>query len=132
MFEIQLSNLSNKYIRSRYHFYKRNNIFLVWVLEDMDLIRENKNTMSLDIKYLAQHHNLFKLNEKATDFQLTCSYKDYFIDVRTVKSKWREKSVTLNLLKFSTPEYQVFYKNGLQNKEKSLRKRLKVLSRKPR
>lgn len=116
VFEIQLSNLSNKYIRSRYHFYKRNGIFLVWVLEDMDLIRENKNTMSLDIKYLAQHQNLFKFDENAPDFQLNCSYKDYFIDFRTVKAKWREKAVSLISLKFSTPEYQVFYKNGIQNK----------------
>ena len=117
VFEIQLSELSYKYIRSRYFFYRDNGIFLIWVLEDIEVFKLGKKRMTKDLQYLTEHENLFKFNEFEEKFTLSCSFKDFFIDDRKVKSKWRSAQIGLNNLKFSTPNYQVFYKNGIPNKE---------------
>ena len=37
VFEIQLSDLSLNYILNRYEFYRRNGIYLIWILDKFDI-----------------------------------------------------------------------------------------------
>lgn len=108
VFEIQLSRLSQRYILNRYNFYRNKGFYLVWILDDFDV--HGQSSMEKDIKYLSEYHNFFKLDEGVKDFRLSCTYKMPLIsDKNKVITPWRNKSVTLNELKFDPQLLQVFY-----------------------
>ncbi|MEQ8424095.1 MAG: DUF6035 family protein, partial [Cyclobacteriaceae bacterium] len=65
VFEIQLSNLSLRYILSRYNFYKKHSIYLIWVLDNFDVHKQGQ--LERDIKYLSEHQIFFNLDEKVED-----------------------------------------------------------------
>jgi len=109
-FEIQLSNLSQKYLLGRHHFYKQSGIYLVWILDDFNVY--GQSTMERDIKYLTPSQNFFKLDESASDFKLSCTYKSPFINERDrIMSPWRTKSVSLAQVYFDAHRYQIYYWN---------------------
>ena len=108
VFEIQLSDLSLRYIYDRHDFYKRKRIFLIWILDDFDV--HGQRQMERDIKYLRDYQNFFKLDEESEPFRLLCTYKYPFLtDDNKLLSKWIEKSVNLQQLKFSVESCQVYY-----------------------
>jgi len=110
VFEIQLSDLSLSYILSRYNFYKKHDIYLIWVLDNFDIY--NQSTLERDIKYLTEYENFFKLDEQSQTFKLVCDYKFPFLTAdNKLQSKWIRKSVSLNELKFDNNIFQVFYYN---------------------
>lgn len=110
VFEIQLSDLSLSYILSRYNFYKKHGIYLIWVLNNFDI--HNQSTLERDIKYLTKYENFFKLDEQSQTFKLVCDYKIPFLTAdNKLLSKWNRKSVSLNELKFDNNIFQVFYYN---------------------
>lgn len=116
VFEIQLSVLSVSYLTSRHEFYKKNGIYLIWILDKFD--PEKSTQLVRDIKYLNQYQNFFKLNEKSENFQLECKFKEsYVTSFYTVQDKWVEKSVKLDQLTFDSFEYQVFYLNYNSNRK---------------
>jgi len=123
VFEIQLSDLSLRYILNRYEFYKRNKMYLIWILDDFDI--HGQNQTERDIKYLTEFQNFFKLDEKANDFKLICTYKYPFLtDRNKLLTKWIDKSINIKQLKFSEDIYQVYYfdfekKKELKEKEKT-------------
>jgi competence CoiA-like predicted nuclease len=109
-FEIQLSNLSQRYLLGRHNFYKGKGIYLVWILDNFDVQGQSK--MERDIKYLTPSQNFFKLDESVHDFKLFCTYKSPFITKEnTILSPWRTKSVAMSEIQFSGREYQVYYLN---------------------
>jgi len=117
-FEIQLSDLPLRYILSRYEFYKRNQIYLIWILDDFDV--HGQSQTERDIKYLTEFENFFKLDETTDEFRLLCTYKyPYLDDNNELMFKWidQPKSVNLNQIKFSTQYYQIYYYNFGENKE---------------
>ncbi|WP_417355356.1 DUF6035 family protein [Flavobacterium sp.] len=61
VFEIQLSDLSLRYIINRYEFYRRNGMYLIWILDDFDV--QGQSQIERDIKYLTEYQNFFKLDE---------------------------------------------------------------------
>src|SRR5258705_11193250 len=80
VFEIQLSNLSLGYILSRYEFYKKHGMYLIWILDNFDI--HNQGTLEKDIKYLTKYENFFKLDENISDtLNLECEYKDVYLPV---------------------------------------------------
>lgn len=108
VFEIQLSDLSLRYIISRYEFYKRNGMYLIWILDNFDV--KGQNQTERDIKYLTEHQNFFKLDEKTADFRLLCTYKfPFLVDNNKLLTKWVEKSISLSQLKFDKNIYQAYY-----------------------
>lgn len=108
VFEIQLSDLSLRYIYDRHDFYQRKGIFLIWILDDFDV--HGQRQMERDIKYLTDFQNFFKLDEDSEPFRLLCTYKYPFLtDDNKLLSKWKEKSVSLQQLKFSIESCQVYY-----------------------
>lgn len=110
VFEIQLSQLSLSYILSRYHFYKKKGIYLIWILDNIDI--KKQNTLERDIKYLTEYQNFFKLDESSKELKLECDFKKTYIENNEkVKSKWFNKSVSLNELKFDESIFQVYYYN---------------------
>lgn len=114
VFEIQLSDLSLRYILNRYEFYKKHGIYLVWILDNFDI--HGQGQLERDIKYLTQFQNFFKLDEEATEFRLLCDYKFPFItDQNKVLTKWLQKSVSFNEIKFSTAYFQIYYFNFGEN-----------------
>ncbi|NVO11172.1 MAG: hypothetical protein HXX16_14510 [Bacteroidales bacterium] len=118
VFEIQLSDLSLGYILSRYDFYNKHGIYLIWILDNFDI--HNQGTLERDIKYLTKYENFFKLDENAETFKLLCDYKfPYLTDYNKLLTKWLIKSVELNELKFDSKVYQAFYYNFGDNKTKT-------------
>lgn len=107
VFEIQISHLSLRYILGRHDFYKRHGIYLIWVLDDIDV--KDQDSFELDIKYLTSYQNFFSLNVSSDDFNLRCRYKRVRTDDLVVKSKWREKNISLSELKFDFHKYEVYW-----------------------
>ena len=115
VFEIQISQLSLGYILNRYNFYRKNGMYLIWILDDFDL--KNQGTLERDIKYLAKYENFFKLDESSTSFKLLCDYKYPFItDDSIFLTKWLNKSVSLSEIKFDKESFQIYYYNFGDNK----------------
>jgi competence CoiA-like predicted nuclease len=109
-FEIQLSNLSQKYLLGRHNFYKQSSIYLVWILDNFNVY--GQSTMERDIKYLTPSQNFFKLDENAADFKLSCTYKSPFISEKDrVIAPWQTKSVSLSQVTFDPPSFQIYYLN---------------------
>lgn len=118
VFEIQLSDLSLGYILSRYDFYKKHEMYLIWILDNFDI--HNQGTLERDIKYLTKYENFFKLDEKSETLKLECEYKFPFLtDDNKLFTKWLKKSVALNELKFDSEVRQAFYYNFGDNKAKT-------------
>ncbi|QNS41622.1 hypothetical protein H0S70_01100 [Chryseobacterium manosquense] len=118
VFEIQLSDLSLGYILSRYDFYKKHGMYLIWILDNFDI--HNQGTLERDIKYLTKYENFFKLDEKSETLKLECEYKFPFLtDDNKLLTKWLKKSVALNELKFDSEVHQAFYYNFGDNKTKT-------------
>jgi competence CoiA-like predicted nuclease len=125
VFEIQLSDLSLKYILNRYEFYKRNNIYLIWILDNFDI--HGQSQTERDIKYLTEYENFFKLDEQTKDFRLICTYKYPFLtDNNKLLTKWLEKSISLNQIKFSNEYYQIYYFNFGQKKKIKEEEKIRV------
>jgi len=121
VFEIQLSDLSLSYILSRYDFYKKYKMYLIWILDDFDI--HNQGTLERDIKYLTKYENFFKLDENSKSFKLECEYKFPFLtDENRLHTKWQKKSVSLSELKFDNSAFQVYYYNFGDNKTKTEKK----------
>ncbi len=109
VFEIQLSDLSLRYILDRYEFYRKHGMYLIWILDNFDI--HQQSTLVRDIKYLTKYQNFFKLDETTEDFSLLCDYKIVFVTERDneVRSNWRQRSVSMKQIKFDTQEYQIFF-----------------------
>lgn len=107
VFEIQLSRLSLRYINSRYNFYKQQGIYLIWILDQFDV--KNQGAMEKDIKYIAPHHNYFKLDEKSENFKLLCDYKEHYLTAdNQLRMVWQRVSVSLDQINFDS-DFHVFY-----------------------
>lgn len=108
VFEIQLSQLSQRYILDRYSFYRGKGIYLIWILDKFDV--HGQSQMERDIKYLAPFQNFFKLDEQINSFHLSCIYKSPFItQENTILSPWRSISVSLEQIKFDPEIFQIYY-----------------------
>ncbi|WP_400263089.1 DUF6035 family protein [Sphingobacterium sp. SG20118] len=108
-FEIQLSPLPQHYIQHRYQFYKKNNIYLIWIL-DIKGSATILKSFERDVKYIWKHQNLFILNEhKVSRLELLCHYKTPFNDNGLYKEKWYETSINLDKLKFDKVEISCFF-----------------------
>jgi hypothetical protein len=115
-FEIQLSSLSLNYLHSRHEFYKKNGIFLIWILDNF--IPEKNTQLVRDIKYLNTYQNFFKLDERNELFRLVCKFKFSHITSRNeVHDKWQIKNVALDELTFDLDNYEVFFINYLKCRE---------------
>lgn len=109
-FEIQLAKLSQKYLLGRHNFYRDSGIYLVWILDNFDVY--GQSTMERDIKYLTPSQNFFRLDEKATDFRLSCTYKSPFISEKDrVIAPWKTTSVSLSQVQFDPQQFQIYYLN---------------------
>lgn len=135
VFEIQLSNLSVKYLTLRHNFYKKNGIYLIWILDKFD---PDKNTQLIrDVKYLNQYQNFFKLDEKSDEFRLNCKYKvSWITPFFEVRDNWKEDSFNINQLSFDNESYQVYYsdystnRNELETKAQGLIEEKKEIKKK--
>ena len=118
VFEIQLSDLSLGYILSRYEFYKKHGMYLIWILDNFDV--RNQGTLERDIKYLTKYQNFFKLDEKSESLKLECEYKlVYLTNDNKLLTEWRKKSISLNELKYDNEVFQAYYYNFSDNKTKT-------------
>lgn len=127
VFEIQLSKLPLWYILRRHNFYKENNIYLVWILDNFNV--RNAGSFERDIKYLNNYQNFFTLNENSSSLKLNCEYKKVYIENKTVKSHWKIKSISLDKLTFNQADLQVYYYDftkNLETKESELTQLLKL------
>ncbi|MCX6303672.1 MAG: DUF6035 family protein [Bacteroidetes bacterium] len=108
VFEIQLSDLSLRYILSRYEFYRKHGMFLIWILDNFNI--HGQTQLERDIKYLTEYQNFFKLDEDSEQFRLACDYKFVFLTPENkLITKWINKSLALTEIKFSYESYQIYY-----------------------
>jgi len=107
-FEIQLSRLPARYIFKRHEFYKRNKIYLMWVLDDFK--PKESNQTERDIKYLNAHQNHFCFDDHVTPATFIVHFKEGLIDYKNkAYYKRRKESVFLHELNFDSEEFQIFY-----------------------
>ena len=126
VFEIQLSRLSQKYILGRHNFYRKNGIYLIWLLDEFNL--KNQLPHEKDIKYLSSHQNFFKINEQKDSLSLQCQYKYSFFNGHSVISKWDTISIGLNDLKFDRSCFQAYYFNFENDRLKKQQAHTKMLN----
>lgn len=107
VFEIQLSDLSYRYILDRHNFYKEKGIYLVWILDNFNV--NGQSTMEKDIKYLTAYQNFFRLDESKNYFQLHCTYKLPFVSGIRILTPWKTKVVSLQEITFSPDTNQIYY-----------------------
>ncbi len=106
-FEVQLSNISQRYIFYRYNFYKELGIYLFWILDNFSKIHQNHKDK--DIKYLNENQNVFELNENKNNPALfICNYKEPYIFGMEVREKWNKSFVDFNL-HFDNDNFQVYF-----------------------
>jgi len=117
-FEIQLSTLPPKYIFKRHEFYKRNEIYLVWILDDFD--PNGQNQTEKDIKYLSKHQNFFFFNDASPKHSLVAQYKIGRVNRALNKHyfKWTHESIGLKDLKFDETEFQCYFVSFEEEKSK--------------
>lgn len=116
VFEIQLSNLSLGYIYSRYEFYRKHGMYLIWILDNFNI--HEQGTLQKDIKYLTKHQNYFKLDEDVTEtLHLKCEYKDvYLTEENKIRAKWNKKSIPMSQVQFDEEVFQIYYAKYDDNK----------------
>ncbi|MBD0832515.1 DUF6035 family protein [Aestuariibaculum sediminum] len=131
VFEIQLSDLSLRYIINRYEFYRRNGMYLIWILDNFDV--QGQSQTERDIKYLTEYQNFFKLDESTDSFKLLCTYKLPFLTKNNrLKTKWIEKSIDLSQLQFDTVLYQTYFFNLQESLEAKEKERLEIIEKEER
>lgn len=111
-FEVQLSLLSYKYILLRHNFYKRNGIYLFWVLDNF--ITSAQCQRDKDIKYLNVGENIFELDEtdSSPSISFVCNFKKPEIYGLKVYAPWNKKRVELKDLHFDRNNHQVYFFNS--------------------
>lgn len=123
-FEIQLSSLPPKYIFKRHEFYKRNNTYLIWILDDFDV--RGQSQTEKDIKYLNKHQNFFYFNDSTKNSSLVAQYKVGWLDNGGYPNfKWTHSNVTLADLVFDPEDFQVFYRSLADESARIEKERLK-------
>ncbi|ELY2011094.1 hypothetical protein SL057_002151 [Flavobacterium psychrophilum] len=116
VFEIQLSKLSQRYILNRFDFYRTKGIYLIWILDNFDVLGQTQ--MEKDIKYLSKHQNFFKLDEETDIFKFQCTYKFTFLsNENKFMDKWNKVFIQLDKLKFDTENFEAYFYNFGQEKE---------------
>jgi len=115
VFEIQISNLSLRYIYNRCEFYKNKGIYLIWILDNLDI--HSQTQLARDIKYLTKYENFFRLDEASDILTLACEYKFPFLtDDNRVLTKWLNKNITLDQINFDAESCQIYYYDFGTNK----------------
>lgn len=106
-FEVQISDLSQRYMLERYNYYKNEQIYVIWILENFDF--ENNRQFIKDIQELNNYQNIFKLNENSKDLSFFCSYPEVYLTKNLeINDKIIEKEILFNQLEFDN-FFQVFY-----------------------
>lgn len=120
VFEIQLSDLSQRYLLSRYDFYKSQGIYLIWILDNFDVLGNSQTEK--DIKYLSQHQNYFRFNDSIEEFKLNCKFKQTKLSPSTNEfyDEWQEVNITLDKLSFDEEYCEVYFHNFLKEKTEIL------------
>ncbi len=119
VFEIQLSHLPLEYLLKRCDFYQKNQIYLIWILDNLNPKRQSQ--FQKDIKYINKYETFFQFDEEFEDFKLICHYKSWFLNQdNDLRQKWQKKSVTFDQLKYSQDDFQVYYYDNEQEKKKLL------------
>lgn len=115
VFEIQLSKLSHRYILNRFDFYRAKGIYLIWILDNFDVMGQTQ--MEKDIKYLSNHQNFFKLDEETETFKFQCTYKFTFLsNENNFLDKWNKVFISLDKLKFDNENFEAYFYNFGQEK----------------
>lgn len=115
VFEIQLSKLSQRYILKRYDFYRKKGMYLLWILDNFDVLGDTQTEK--DIKYLSEHQNYFSLDENSEKLAFLCKYKHTYLDNMVYKDKWNEVTIPIEKFNFDEQNFEIYFYNF--GKEKS-------------
>ncbi|WP_026461431.1 DUF6035 family protein [Adhaeribacter aquaticus] len=122
-FELQLSTTWLSVITERQHFYKEQQIFILWVFYKFNINDVTRRLTDNDVIF-TNHHNAFIFDEDClwqseleNDLVLKCFYKRYYIDQLVLKDTWEMVYVTLSLLTFDTNNFKVYYHDGKKQKK---------------
>lgn len=129
VFEIQLSSTFLNVIADREHFYKENQIYILWVFKNFDTETDKQKFTQKDIFY-SNNRNAFLLNREAIvrseyekDLVLYCQYQKPEVINGEIVFRWVSQFVTLKELTFESNSYKVYYYD-VSGEERKLRSQL--------
>lgn len=130
-FEIQLSTTFLTVIVERNAFYKKENVFIIWVFDDFSVESDFQPFTQKDV-YHNNSFNVFVLDDwakeessKTNELVLNCYYK--YVDEETgdIDEEWQNELVTINQLTFDTEKYKVFFYDT-DNERKKIRVQITI------
>lgn len=111
VFEVQVSNLSLKYINARTKFYNEKKIYVIWLLDGFS---QSENFLR-NIKYINKNQNIFSFSDNQSKLFI-CKYKvPYIYEGTTVREKYKIEEIRFEDLTFDN-DFEVFYFPYLKNK----------------
>ncbi|MFZ4741796.1 MAG: DUF6035 family protein [Bacteroidales bacterium] len=126
-FEVQISDLSQRYMLERYNYYKKEQMYVIWVVDYFDF--ENNRQFIKDIQELNNYQNIFRLDEKSDDLNFLCSFPEVFLNKNLeIKEKIVEKKISFNDLEFDNT-FQVFYYDYINEIRKKDIEKNKILKK---
>ncbi|AWM14649.1 hypothetical protein DI487_12815 [Flavobacterium sediminis] len=115
VFEIQLSTTFLSVIVDREHFYKTNNIYLLWIFKDFEIDDLKQLFTQKDVFY-SNNRNAFVLDEVAINLSLQnkelyllCYYQKPKIVNLKIDYDWCFEYVSFDKLIFNEVDYKIFY-----------------------
>ena len=115
VFEIQLSTTFLDVICERQHFYKKKQMFILWVFRKFEIEEDKQRFTQKDVFY-SNNRNAFILNDEAIrlseehkDLYLLCQYQEPIVRGERLIYEWRGKYVCLSELIFDEIIYKVYY-----------------------
>lgn len=118
VFELQLSTTFLSVVIGRESFYRKHQIFLIWVFGGLELDGDWQKLMEKDI-YYAHKRNVFVLDNEAQkmskekgELVLHCFWQTPLIVNGKVEITWHKKFITLEDLTYDNESYDVYYYNS--------------------
>lgn len=106
-FEVQVTDLSQRYLLERSNFYKKEKIHNIWIVDKFEI--DDDKQFFIDIKELNDYRNIFKLNEHTQQLTIDCFFPElYLTDKLEIEEKIIKKSVQFTDLKFDN-NFQVYF-----------------------
>ncbi|MDY0216337.1 MAG: DUF6035 family protein [Bacteroidales bacterium] len=124
--ELQLSTTWLDVITRRQHFYKEQQIFILWVFHVFDINDDRRSLAYSDIIYTNNQNayvfdeETYLMSNKSNDLILKCYYNVYSNCELILCERWDYKYVSLSQLHFDESSYTIYYHDSNKQKEQVL------------
>lgn len=113
--ELQLSTTYLSVITAREEFYKRNEIYTLWVFNKVEKVDNEQTFTQMDIFY-NNNYNAFEFDHEAIKKSIenrtlffNCHFHFPYIDDSKIKIKWESELISIDEVSFDSENFKVFY-----------------------